>query len=892
VADVRFEPGGATFGSRSDVAVSVPPALGVEVARPVLDARFEAAARHRLTVVTAGPGWGKTTVAAGWVRRKRARPDGMVAWLNLGPGDDSPAAFWAAILHAVASSGAIPEGHRLSKVTLAAGVNDEILLALFRGLEALPEPLLIVLDDFQEIRNPDILRPLAELVVHGASVRLMLLTRSDPPFPLHRLRLSGDLAEISAGDLAFEADAVTRLAREAEDLDLTPVQVERLLERTEGWPAGVRLATLYVAREPGDRDLAGFVGTDASVTEFLVAEVLERHDPDTRDFLLRTSVAERVTGDLADAIVGKGDGQVRLEMLERANLFVVCVDSGRTYRYHPLLRELLLHSLRRDDPQGYRDAQRAVAGWLVGHADPVGALHHLTAVEEWPLVADIFLEASASVVGVDRDEVREQLLAIPYDELPASPRLQLCMAGVALISGQLDAVDFHVEAARGLLGRSDALPPSGAAFLENLAAAVARVRGDLRAVLRSSDAALRHLAKALPGPATEGHHTIAVTQHAVGLLWAGETAAARAELAASAIQSRPGDVELTVMSARANLALCDLINGQVDKAQSAASDLLEEASVRGLTSLLQVRPAYLVLATSHVLRGDAVEADHAVSAGLAAQVGGVELWPTVALRLTQASIAVSRHRPRAAVAAMASALSAMGDWPVPRSLAALLARARTDVALLTADTPFVVPEERDEPTRTSTSWSSQARLQLARSDLDAAYAAAESVPRPPESDHLADILAAIEAWLVLAVVADQRRRHHMAMDAIRSAVELARPQRLVRPFLVMGSDRSALYLKRLTAAEASDGFVSVVMAALTDQTPNVPEPDPLIEPLTERELAVLGVLPSMKTNAEIAAEFFVSPNTVKAHLQHVFRKLGVPNRREAVRRGRDLGLIA
>ncbi len=875
----------------SHVAASVPDALGFEVSRPVLYSRLDAAARHRLTVVAAGPGWGKTTTAAGWVRRRREQSQESIAWLSLAPGDDRPAAFWAATLRTVAASGAIPPDHQLSKVTLAAGVNDDVLLGVVRGLQELPQPLLLVLDDFHEIRNPDILGALTELIANGTSVRLMVLTRSDPPLPLHRLRLGGDLAEISARDLAFDADAVAQLARETEALDLTPGQIQLLLERTEGWPAGVRLATLYLAREPSDRDLVGFGGTEASVTELLMTEVLDRHDEDTRDFLLRTSVVDRITGDLADAIVGDGNGQLRLEMLQRANHFVSCLDACRTYRYHPLLRELLLHSLRRDDPQGYRDAHRAAAGWLIEHAEPVRALHHLAAAEDWAAVAETFLDASASVVGFDRFEIREQLLAIPYESLPASAPLQLCMAGVAQISGQYEAVDAHIAQARRLLQGSEGLPPLHAAFLENLAGATARVLGDLSAVVRCSQAALHHVARASPGRAAEGHGTIALTQHAVGLLWTGRTAEARAEFVASASQDRPGDVELTVLSARANLALCDLINGQVDRAESAANALLQQAAVKGWSSLLQLRPAYLVVANSTLLRGDVVEADRAVSAGLAAQGGGVELWPTVALRLTQAAIAVSRHRPRAAVAALASARSTMGDWPVPQSLAALMSRTTADIALLTGDPSAAAAQGREQPIRSSSWWSSQARLQLARADLAAARSAAESVARPPESDRLADVLAAIEAWLVLAVVADHWGRHDLARDAIASAVQLARPERLVRPFLLVGPAQSAHYLKRLPASQTSDGFVGVLIEALSDQIPNQAEPDPLIDPLTERELAVLGLLPSMKTNAEIAAEFFVSPNTVKAHLQHIYRKLGVATRREAVRRGHDLGLI-
>ena len=302
----------------------------MEVGRPGLDDRLDAAAEHRLAIVSAGPGWGKTTAVARWVRGRRAGVGRATAWLTLEAGDNSPAAFWDAVLHAAADSGAVPDGHPLAVATASAGVSEEVLLTLFRGLASLPRPLLIVLDDFHLIEDTDILTALGDFVVHETPVRLMLLTRYDPALPLHRLRLSGDLAEIRAADLAFDAPSVIDLARGAESLDLAPAQVERVLTRTEGWPAGVRLATLHMSRRGADADLESFAGTEQSVAEYLVAEVLQRHDASMTDFLMRTSVADTLSGGLADAIVPGGNGLARLETLEKTNQFVVAAGTERT----------------------------------------------------------------------------------------------------------------------------------------------------------------------------------------------------------------------------------------------------------------------------------------------------------------------------------------------------------------------------------------------------------------------------------------------------------------------------------------------------------------------------------------------------------------------------------
>jgi LuxR family maltose regulon positive regulatory protein len=285
--------------------------------------------------------------------------------------------------------------------------------------------------------------------------------------------------------------------------------------------------------------------------------------------------------------------------------------------------------------------------------------------------------------------------------------------------------------------------------------------------------------------------------------------------------------------------------------------------------------------------------------GLTATVGATELWPTVALHLTRASVAVARHRPRAALASFEEALAARGSCPVPPALADMWSRTHVDVALLVGDEPAIcTSEDAGHAARSATWWASCARRALAYADLAGAEAAADRVPRtlPAEESaeqNLADVLAAIEAWLVLAVVADRRRRPHESAVCFRSALDLARPQRLVQPFLATERERTSLILQHaLTDGIAHvDEFVQEVLRRLSPHGLAPPEPDPLIEPLTERELAVLAELPTWKSNAEIADEFYVSVNTVKTHLQRLFRKLDVPNRRQAVRRARELGLI-
>ncbi|HEX6249380.1 MAG TPA: LuxR C-terminal-related transcriptional regulator [Nocardioidaceae bacterium] len=826
--------------------------------------------------------------------------DRVTAWLTLGTEENTPAVFWEAVLRAVERTGAVPDGHPLGSVTTAAGVSEEVLLTLTRGLRELPAPLLLILDDFHVIDDAAIVEALTNLVTYDTSVHVMLLTRWDPALPLHRLRLGGDLAEVRASDLAFDADAVISLAARTESLHLTPDQVETILERTEGWPAGVRLATMYLSRASDDPALERFGGTERSVAEFLLAEVLARHDPATTDFLLRTSVVEWLTGDLADALVPGGHGLARLEKLEQANNFVTCVDKDRSiYRFHPLLRDLLVHRLRRDDPEGCREAHRAAARWLDDVDEPVDALGHAVAAEDWHLAGDVFLKAAPWLVTGHRFRLARHLQAIPFEKLTTTAALELCAAGAELVAGQYDGVAAHVGAARRLLRDGDALPPLGSAVVEVLAAAAARERGDVRAVLDTATATLAHLAHSPPCPAVERLRPIAVHQRTVGsLMLTGDVASALE--AFSVVGSAPRlAMTLTSFNARAYHTWCLTLAGRLDEGEAATRELLREASELGWTSLLHAHPAHIARATIYLLRAEAPEAFRAVMVGFSGTAGATELWPTVALHLTRASIAVARRRPRAALASFQNALAARGSLPVPPALADMWTRTHVDVALLVGGEPVTWPLEDPDPSdRSATWWASHARHALAHADLESAEAAAGQVPRPlraeDSEEDLAGVLAAIEAWLVLAVVADRRRRPHESTVCLRAALDLARPQRLVQPFLATDPERTAVVLQRALTDGAvhADEFVEILLPRLGPRVTPAHEPDPLVEPLTERELAVLAELPTWKSNAEIAAEFYVSVNTVKTHLQHLFRKLGVPNRRQAVRRARDLGLIS
>jgi LuxR family maltose regulon positive regulatory protein len=843
-------------------------------------------------VVSAGPGWGKSTAVAQWVA---SRGDTPVAWLNLTEIDDHLNVFWHHLLRAMQATGAIPADHPLRRASTAAGVPAEVLVALHQGLAALPGPMVLVLDDFHVIEDAGVLEAVQRLVDLDSPLRLILLTRVDPLLALHRLRVDGHLVELTSRDLAFGPDEVQRMARAA-SLSLTRQEVDQVLTRTQGWPAGVRLATLYLSRPGSDNQISQFTGTEQSVSEYLLAEVLDRNDPATRQFLLRTAVADRLSAGLAEAIVPGTRAQALLEQLERSNQFVTALGADRAwFSYHPLLRDLLVYTLRRDDPDAFQAAHRAAAMWLASH-EPLGALNHAAAAGEWTLFATIFTAAAGpALVGAARPILAQQLRRVPYGQLPASVPIQLCAAGLGLVSGQIDAMDEHVAQARALLDHDESKPDAAAMILlELLTGARARHRGDASGAVASGAAAMRALAAADPFPSADSYRAIAAHNRGVGLLWTGHTTEARTSLSQVEVLDPASDIEITRVTARGHLAMCHLIEGRLDEAQRLAEAVVESATDRGWASMFYIRPAHWTLATARLLRGDPRGADMAATMGLAADMGGVEPAPLLALTITQGLTAISLGRPRAAEQAAERVRTQLSDWSAPNYLADEVVRLATEIALVSGDSDRLtgpIPGSAALTDPSATGHASRARLMLAAGDLADAREAAKQAAAAPDNATIADFVAQVEAWIVLAQVADRRRLRADAVGALGHAIDLARPRMSIRPFQVAEPGITPLLTELATGGARPDAFITALMTRLAHGKPTAPEPTPLIEPLTARELAVLAELPTMKSNSEIATESYVSINTVKAHLKSAYRKLDVRNRRDAVRRARDLGLI-
>ena len=411
------------------------------VDRAALVERLSAQPRRRLTLLSAPPGWGKTTLLAQWVANSQNAAH--FGWLSLDSSENDPTRFWNCVIAALrkANPGAAPDAYEL--LQLGADLAQVVLPTLLNELAALGEPIVLILDDYHVVNN----RTIHELVTFvlermPATLRLVVATRVDPLLPLARLRASGDLLEVRTADLRFAASEAADLLTEIVGLDLTAREVELLLHRTEGWAAGLYLAALSLDRR---QDSAGFVATFAGdnrhIVDYLIAEVLAGQSAGRRSFLLRTSVLDRLNGALCDAMLQATDSAAVLQKIEQQNLFVVPLDlSRRWYRYHHLFAELLRAELNRSGPDLVAGLHHRAGRWLAAEGLIDDALRHLAAAGEVEQCADLIAANWVSEFNRGRLlTVSGWLDLLAEETVTNDPRLGTIRAWIALNFGDLDA---------------------------------------------------------------------------------------------------------------------------------------------------------------------------------------------------------------------------------------------------------------------------------------------------------------------------------------------------------------------------------------------------------------------------------------------------------------------
>ena len=842
-----------------------------------------------VTLVCAPAGSGKTALVAAEVQRGPH----ATAWITLEPADDEPGHFWEAVLTALDLAGAVPADSPVA--ALAAPVRESrnaFMPLLVNALATLPERVVLVLDDVHVLRNKECLTQLSFLLLHAPdTLRLVLTARSDPALPLHVLRVRGRLAEVRATDLAF-TECETNELLQAHGLTLDRELVRALHSRTEGWGAGLRLAALSLqGREDPDRFVAEFAGDDRVIADYLVAEVLDRQPPRLRAFLLRTALVDRVCGSLADALTGDSNGADTLATLERTNGFVLGVDGHREwFRYHRLFAKLLRTRAERELAAKLPELHARAARWYAARGASVDALGHAVQAHEWDLAVEVVAEHWFELyVRGDAAAVRALLSQLPPDRLERDAELAAALACAALDVGDTEAAARHLEHAEQV----PVPEPRRRRYLETRALAglaKARLEGDFQAALEAADGLLAEAARHAGGPEDGTREALVHAMLGETALWAHDLERAGEELRKAVALARAHRLDFVALSALSYLALLDvMVHGPADE-QGHGLQALELAADRGWSRVPQTACAHTGLALHAFYDLRPAEATlHLEHARVAAAL----------LHRRQLDFVIAHFdaRMRSAAGEPREALRALDDFealhrhrgPALRheqvSLAAMRARLQVESGDLEAAAATLAPVA-DEP------WvvvgTASARLALARGEPADAVEVLEHFISA-EAIHA---VSHVEARALLALAHDEAGEPGKAQRTLELALALAETNRHRWPFLELGRRMEDLLKRQIRAGTAHRAIVGELLDTFADRAPVSRHVSPLLEPLSDREQAILRYLPTALSNREIAAELFVTTNTVKTHLRSIYRKLDVARRREAVERARDLRLLS
>jgi LuxR family maltose regulon positive regulatory protein len=863
------------------------------VSRPGLFQRLTQA--QRVVQVSAPAGSGKTVLLRSWIAEsglaKRA------AWVSV-PGERDPQRFWisvAAALRDTVAGSALVRG-----LTVAPELDGWTLVErLLEDLAALDDRIWLVIDDLHELHSAEALRQLELLIMRApAALRFVLITRHDLRLGLHRLRLAGELTEIRTADLRFTLPE-GRALLDAAGVPVPDSTLALLYDRTEGWAAGLRLAALSLAGHPDpERFAAEFGGSERTVAEYLLAEVLERQTEEARRLLLRTSILERVNGELADLLTGGSGGERVLQELEEAGAFVVSLDARRSwFRYHRLFADLLQLELRGSAPAELPALHDAAAGWYAEHGYPVEAVRHAQAAGNWVLAARVLSDQWIGLGLAGLAGTAHELLArFPAGVIAADAELAARVAGDQLARGSLEEAERYLAISTRAVESVPAVRRGRAqVVLAVVRMRLARQRGDLAAV---AEEARRLLAPAVATDLAEPRlgedlRALALINLGIAELWTSRFDEADRHLedgVALARQIGRPYLEVTGLAHWAQLVSWWSFPLGTQRSLQA----IELADEHGWADEPVTGLAYLALGVEMVVQGRLEEAGRALDR--AERTVRTEVEPAAGVRLHygRGMLEFVSGRHDAALRAFQRAERLARSLVTPHTLSRRLRShllqtltrrgetGRVEQALANMDRP---ERERGEMRI------AEASLRLAQDNPSAATAVLAPVidgSAPLQNAHLWDV----QAFLLQAIACDALGDAGAARRALERALDRAAPESLLFPFLYDPAPELLDRHRRHGTAHA--GLIAEILNVLAGSEPgsHPSGPQRLREPLSHAEARVLRYLPTKLSVPEIADELYLSVNTVKTHMRHLYDKLGAHRRHEAVEQARALGLLA
>jgi len=903
----------------------LPPAPANLVSRPRLAERLEDILWHKLTLVSAPAGFGKTTLLSQWGRHTLSR----VAWVSLDGDDDDPARFWTCFITALQflypglAEGVLNLLRSPSDLTI-----ESSLAVLINVLAGVPEDFVVVLDDYHVIESQVVHRGVEYFLDHmPLQAHLVIATRADPPLPLARLRGKGQMLELRAADLAFTHEEATAFLNQVMNLELSADEVAALGERTEGWAVGLQVAGLSLrGHEEKETFINAFAGGHRHIIDYLMEEVFGRQSEAVQSFLLETSILQRLSAPACEAVTGQPGGQAMLETLERANLFTLPLDGERHwYRYHRLFADFLRARLQQTRPERVPELHLRAADWLAKHDLPNEAVSHALAAKDFELAAELIEQCGVALRR--RGEVATILAwlrSLPDETVRRRPRLCLLHAWLLVSIFELDAGEARLREAEQscalqVRARSESDLEAGdqeefAAEALALRAQIATYRGDWPLAIELGRQALERTSRLEQGLVTR------IKVNLGSAYWrSGDIIKAGEAFAQASSTVRASEV------ARAIPSLCSLANAQrlqgylrdAARTYGRALDIVSQHNIKGFP---YISWPYLGLGRLRYEWND-------LSGALHYAEECIRLTRDTGLPLLSLAGYTLVERVKQAVGDLDGALET--NWEAQQL--AHLYDDRRELSLLRAY---------------------QARLWLKQGNLEAACRWARecglSAEDQPSYDHepeylaLAQVLIAqgyvdsalglvqrlrwaaeagarqgsvIKLLALEALAWEARSMGEKALAPLERALSLAQPEGYVRTFvdrgtslavllsrflelrrqglarsvirgpLSTGQDSLPAYIRSLLSA-----FLPVASGPASGSSREIPDKGGL-RLLTEREREVLELIAAGRSAPEIAREFVVSVSTVKTHLRHIYDKLDAHSGREAVAKARELSLL-
>jgi LuxR family maltose regulon positive regulatory protein len=856
--------------------------------------QLDRAVTKRVTVISAPPGSGKTSLLRAWA--DRATNPRRVTFVSVDRDQQNAQPFWCAVLDALhRPAGSVDPGTQPAAVAALDG--DQIVDRVVSEVAEQVQPVVLIIDDLHELKSADALAQLEHLLAMlPRSARVVLSSRRDPPIRLHQLRLADEIAELRAGDLLF-TEPETRELLATSEIDLSDAGATALHQRTEGWAAGLRLAVISLGDHPDpERFVKEFSGTDRAIGEYLMAEMLERQPRDVQSMLLRTSLVDRMNGELADLLAGRSGSEQMLLELEEANAFVVSLDAQRTwFRYHQLLADFLRLELRRTLADELGGLHRRAARWFADRGEVVEAVRHTLAAGDWPDAARLVADHSFRwVLDGEAGTIRAVLQAFPEGASVDHPDLALAHAAAELNQGRLEEAAVQLALAEShVQGAPPACRRRLAVAIASLWLALARRSGQFREVIEQVNVLEASMSDESSDEIAMGSELRGVALLNLGIVetWSGRLADAERHLSEGAALAHTIGRPYLEVACRAHQGFPSK-HVSVATARERGRQAVALAERYGLDDRPILAPALGAVGGMAIWMGEFDEGERWLRRAWEVASAHVDPAAAVLLHVATGMLHAGRGQHQAAFEDFAAAARAQslltGVHALAPRITGWLAATQARLGMID-EARATLTGFSAEPVRMGAIHNARAVICLADGDPAAAVEVLRDVrdSAPP-----VEAFTVVEAHLLAGTAHLHLGEPSAAAAAAEAALSVAEPDRLIFPFAMTACTP---LLDALPGHQTAHGALLAEILDLLRGSPSV-SPDQArsspVEDLSPSELRVLRYLPTNLTRPEIGRELYVSVNTVNTHIRNIYSKLGARDRSAAVQHARELRLLS